>query len=97
MLCVFVFFTSISKLKVDVKSINMFARDYSKFLSEKFRNDVFSINFYNDLEDVNDPFLDFYQKLERCVDLNAPMKKPKPKEILLKTKTLDIPLITEDD
>ena len=60
----------------------MYARDYSKFSAAKFRNEGLQIDFFNDLENVNDQFSDFYSKLAKCVDLNAPMKKLKPKEVI---------------
>ena len=36
--------------------------------------------------DVNDQFLDFYHKLQGCVDRHAPLKKLTPKEIKLEQK-----------
>ena len=64
----------------------MFARDYSNFSEESFRDDVSIQNFITDVEDVNDQFSDFYYKLEGCVERHAPLKKLKPKEIKLKQK-----------
>ena len=77
-------FSSIRNLRADLKSINMYTRDYSKFSPEKFRHDIMQINFHNNFVDVNDQFADFYTKLENCVEQNAPLKKLKPKEILMK-------------
>ena len=69
-----------------MKSINIFTRDYSKFSPERFRSDVSNLNFNTDSNDVNNQFNEFYLKLESCVDKHAPIKKLKPKEVLLKQK-----------
>ena len=79
-------FISLKNHNFDLKSINMYARDYSKFSDERFRNEVSSQNFNNDFVDVNDQFSDFYSKLEGCVEKHAPLKKLKPKDIKLKDK-----------
>ena len=79
-------FISLKNHKIDYKSINMYARDYSNFSEESFREDVSIQNFINNFEDVNDQFNDFYYKLEGCVERHAPLKKLKPKEIKLKQK-----------
>ena len=67
-------FVSVSRDKIDYKSIKMFKRDYSKFSEESFR------------DDVNEKFNDSYFKLEGCVERHAPLKKLTPKEIKLENK-----------
>ena len=79
-------FVSVSRDKIDYKSIKMFKRDYSKFSEESFRDDVSIQNFNNHYKDVNEKFNDFYFKLEGCVERHAPLKKLTPKEIILENK-----------
>ena len=65
-------FVSVSRDKIDYKSIKMFKKDYSKFSEESFRDDVSIQNFNNHYKDVNEKFNDFYFKLEGCVERHAP-------------------------
>ena len=70
---------------IDIRNI-IYTRDYSKFSSNDFIDDV-SIQTWNyDLDNPSDLFNDFYCRLEECVDRHAPIKKLKPKEIKMKTK-----------
>ena len=79
-------FISVRNQKISLKSINTYARDYSKFSEEDFYNDVSIQNFKNDFTDVKDLFKDFYLKLEGCVERHAPLNKLNPKEISLRQK-----------
>ena len=79
-------FASVKKPKTDFKSINLFARDYSKFSEESFCDDVSIQNFDNDYTDVNEQFNDFYFRLKGVVDRHAPIKKLKPKEVKIQHK-----------
>ena len=71
---------------MDIKNINMYARNYSSFSGKDFHDDV-SIQKWN--YDLNDPielFNDFLWRLEGCVDRHAPMKKFNCRDIKLKVK-----------
>ena len=79
-------FVSVKRDKIDIKKINIYQRDYSKFSSTSFRDDV-SIQNWNYLHDnVHDSFKDFYSKLEGSVNRHAPLKKLSPKEIKTRSK-----------
>ena len=84
-------FLSINRGTIDYKKINMYRRDYSKFTTESFRDDV-SIQNWNYSNNVHDSFKDFYTKLEGCVDRHAPLKKLTPKDI----KTINKPWVNPD-
>ena len=58
----------------------MYARNYSKFSNESFRDDVSIQKWDNNLEDVNDQFNDFLARLEGCVDRHAPIKELNQRE-----------------
>ena len=79
-------FISVQRPKLDLKSISLYKRDYSKFSEHSFRDDVSIQNFNNEFNNINDQFNDFYFKLEGCVDRHAPIKKLTPKEIKLNQK-----------
>ena len=86
-------FSSITRKKLDLKNINIFQRNYSKFSTESFRDDV-SIQTWNDnFEDVDDQFSDFFWRLEGCVDRHAPLKKLSKKALKLKSKPWITPVI----
>ena len=74
------------KGSIEYKHYNIYARDYSKFTTESFRDDVSLQNFANKFDSVHDQFDDFVWKFEGCVDRHAPIKKLKSKEIKLKNK-----------
>ena len=61
------------KVNIEYKHYNIYARDYSKFTTESFR-DVSLQNFANKFDSVHDQFNDFFWKLEGCVDRHAPIK-----------------------
>ena len=65
---------SVKREQIDLKKINIFQRDYSKFLSESFRDNVSIQNWNYSHDNVNDSFKDFYTKLEASVDRHAPLK-----------------------
>ena len=77
-------FVSVNREKLDFKKITMYRRNYSSFSEDSFRDDVSIQNFNNNLEDVNDQFIDFYWRLKGCVDRHAPLKRLSPKEAKLK-------------
>ena len=77
---------SVNREQIDTKKINMYQRDYSKFSSESFRDDVSIQNWCYSHDNVNESFNDFYIKLEASVDRHAPFKKLTPKEIKIKNK-----------
>ena len=79
-------FISVQRPKIDIKSISIYKRDYSKFSEKSFRDDISIQNFNHNLIDVNDQFNDFYYKLEGCVNRHAPFKKLTPKEVKLHQK-----------
>ena len=79
-------FLSIKREKIDYKNLNIFHRDYSKFQSQQFRDDISIQNWNSNRSKVNELFIDFHSKLEGCVDRHAPIKKLSPKEIKLKNK-----------
>ena len=72
--------------KIDLKGINFFQRDYSKFSTESFREDVSIQNWSYSHDSVHDSFMDFYNKLEGSVNRHAPLKKLSPKEIKTRYK-----------
>ena len=71
---------------MDYKILSIFQRDYSKFLSQQFCDDVSIQNWNTNLPNVNSLFIDFYSKLQGSVDRHAPYKKLSPKEIKLQSK-----------
>ena len=77
---------SVKREQIDLKKINIFQRDYSKFLSESFRDNVSIQNWNYSHDNVNDSFKDFYTKLEASVDRHAPLKKLTPREIKIRSK-----------
>ena len=79
-------FDSVRREKIDIKNINIYSRNYSKFSSKDFHDDE-SIQKWNyDLDNPTDIFNDFFWRLEGCVDRHAPIKKLNSKEIKLKIK-----------
>ena len=74
-------FVSINRGTIDYKKINMYRRDYSKYSTESFRDDVSIQNWNYSLNNVHESFKDFYLKLDGCVERHAPLKKLTPKDI----------------
>ena len=64
----------------------MYSRNYSKFSSKDFQDDVSIQNWNYDLDNPTDLFNDFFWRLEGCVDRHAPIKKLNSREIKLKVK-----------
>ena len=85
-------FASAQTGKIDIKNINMYTRNYSKFSSEDFYDDISIQNWNYDLANPTDLFNDFFWRLEGCTDRHAPIKKLNSKEIKLKVK----PWITQE-
>ena len=77
---------SVKREQIDLKKINIFQREYSKFLSESFRDEVSIQNWNYSHDNVNDSFKYFYTKLEASVDRHAPLKKLTPREIKIRSK-----------
>ena len=70
-------------LQKEGKYINIYSRNYSKFSSEDFYDDISIQNWNYDLENPTDLFNDFFFRLEGCVDRHAPIKKLNSREIKL--------------
>ena len=85
-------FISVERKKIDFKDLNIYCRDYSKFNSQSFCDDVSIQQWDVNLTDASDQFSDFYLRLNGCVDRHAPMKKLSRKELKLGSK----PWITPD-
>ena len=85
-------FITISREKIDFKTIDVYRRDFSSFSIDCFRKDVSEQNFYSNDLDVNAKFGNFYTKLEACVNRHAPLKRASPKKLKLECK----PWITQD-
>ena len=75
---------SVNREQIDIKKINVYQRDYSKFISESFRDDISIQNWNYSNTNVNDSFKDFYTKLEASMDRHAPLKKLTTREIKIK-------------
>ena len=79
-------FVSVNRKKIDLKKANVYKRDYSKFNTQSFRDDISIQKWDNTYDNVNDQFNDFYGRLENCVDRHAPMKKQSFKQLKLESK-----------
>ena len=79
-------FASIKRAKLDVKKINLFARDFSRYDAADFRDDVSIQNWCMDNSDCSNLFSDFYAKLKGCTDRHAPIRKLNTNEIKLRSK-----------
>ena len=66
-------FLSVKSEKIYLKGINIFQRDYSKFSTESFRDNVSIQNWSYSHENVHDSFMDFYNKLEGSVNRHSPL------------------------
>ena len=70
-------FISVDRKKIDLKNMNIYQRDYSKFSNKSFR-DV-SIQTWNYAhENIHQAFKDFYTKLEGSVSKHCPLKEVVP-------------------
>ena len=85
-------FVSVNRGLIDYKSLNIYKRDYSKFSTSSFRDDVEIQNWNFSYNNVHDSFKDFYNKIDGAVNRHAPLKKLTPKEIKLQNK----PWLTPD-
>ena len=71
-------FVSINRRKIDYKKVHKYERDYSKFTTESFRDDISIQNWNYSHINVHESFKDFYLKLEGSVDRHASIKKTLP-------------------
>ena len=71
---------------MDIKNVNMYARNYSNFSSKDFHDDVTIQKWNYDLNNPTELFNDFFWRLEGCVDRHAPIKKLNCRDIKLKVK-----------
>ena len=62
-------FISVNREIIDLKKLNIYQRDYSKFSVESFRDDVSIQNWRYSQENVHDLFKDFYIKLGFVIDM----------------------------
>ena len=85
-------FLSINRQNISLKKINIYQRDYSNFETQSFRNDILLQTWNCNSNNVNEMYNDFINKLEKCVDVHAPMKKLNKKDLKKKSK----PWITTD-
>ena len=88
-------FASIQRGTLDVKKVNMFSRDFSKYKVTDFRDDVSIQNWNLTSSDSNTLFGDFYFKLKGCADRHAPVKKLNAKQVKLKSKPWINPDLTK--
>ena len=77
-------FASVVREKIDVRKVNMFGRDYSKFSDELFRDDVSIQRWRQDSTDANLLMSDFVWRLDGCAERHAPIKKLSPPEVKLR-------------
>ena len=68
-------FASVVRDKIDVRKVNMFGRDYSKFTENLFRDDVSIQAWKRDSTDPNILMSDFVWRLDGCPERHAPTKK----------------------
>ena len=80
-------FASIQHDKIDVKNVDMYARNYAHYSDEQFR-DLVSIQVWHhtNVNDVNFLAGDFVWKLDSCAESVAPVEKLKPKQVKLRLK-----------
>ena len=67
-------FISIKREKIEYKSQYVYIRDYSKFSSESFRDDISIQNWNNKYDNINDQFNDSHWRLYECINIHAPIK-----------------------
>ena len=79
-------FASINRGKIDFKKFDMYGRDYSKFNSDLFRDDVSIQPWVTNTNDTNTLTNDFVWRLDGCAERHAPTKKLNPKEVKLRFK-----------
>ena len=71
---------------MDFKNTNIFRRDYSKFSSDSFTEDVSIQQWDTTSTDVNVLYDDFIWRMQGCVERHAPLKKINKKDLKLKSK-----------
>ena len=60
-------FLSINRQNISLKKVNIYQRDYSKFETQGFRNDLLIQQWNCNSNDVNVLYNDFFNKLDNCV------------------------------
>ena len=85
-------FASVKRDKFDVKKVNMYHRDFSKYSPTDFRDDISIQNWKMDSTDSSELFSDFFVKLKGCADRHAPIRKLNANEVKLRSK----PWINDD-
>ena len=77
-------FASIKRDKIDIHKIVMYGRDWSKYDTDKFREDISNHEWEHDSTDPSILMSDFYSKLGGSSDKHVKVKKLSPREIKLK-------------
>ena len=88
-------FVSVRRERPEYSNLRRFQHDYSKFHTEKFRDDVSIQTWKTNLNNANELFMDFHHKLKGCVDRHAPIKQLTPKEVKLTNKPWIAPEISK--
>ena len=88
-------FVSVRRERPEYSNLRRFQHDYSKFHTEKFRDDVSIQTWKTNLNNANELFMDFHHKLKGCVDRHAPIKQLTPKEVKLTNKPWITPEISK--
>ena len=77
-------FASIKRDKIDIHKITMYGRDWSKYDTDKFRDEISSHQWRYNSDDPSILMSDFYSKLGGSSDKHVKVKKLSPREIKLK-------------
>ena len=70
---------SVNREQIDIIKMNVYQRDYSKFIISESFQDVSIQNWNYSNTNVNDSFKDFYTKHEASLDKTCPTKDIDPK------------------
>ena len=68
-------FASVKRDKLDIKKVNLYARNFSRYSTSEFRDDISIQNWNSNKVDSSSLFSDFFIKLKGIADLHAPVKK----------------------
>ena len=79
-------FITVDRDKPDYKDIIIYQRDYRKFSTQSFRDDVSIQRWDSTSNNVHKSFKDFFFRLEGAVDRRAPNRKLTPREVETKQK-----------
>ena len=77
-------FASVKRDKIDIHKIVMYGRDWSKYDTDKFREEILNHQWQYDSDDPSILMSDFYSKLGGSSDNHVKVKKLTPREIKLK-------------